>query len=292
MWFKSRRTSDGAIGNMSEVDALRMANARLKEEVSRLKVDKARLKQELAEARLRRYGGSSDVRDSRPSTASRRRSSAANAAEIMQERRVSLGDVPIVMRANHVVQGVLPLAAAFDRFDRDENGSISLDELKPALEYLGVSGGAAAAEAVLKRYDEYPDRVLDVKEFTSLVRDINLLISHDADGDGALNAEELQGALSSLGVDVDANLTKKLMAQFDSMSTAGLGQRTRPPVPLFLLVGAGAGALSQSAVRASRCEQSTTTARWTWSSCRRSCAQCRPLCGTTPTRAARSRSTR
>ena len=118
---------------------------------------------------------------------------------IKKERRLSLGEMPVVMRADHVASGVLPLAAAFDRFDRDKSGGISLQELRPALEYLGVQESEAAAACILKQYDRYPDAMLDVKEFASLVRDVKLMIAFDENGDGCLDADELFAALVSLG---------------------------------------------------------------------------------------------
>ena len=49
---------------------------------------------------------------------------------------------------------MLPLAAAFDRFDKDCSGGISVQELRPALEYLGVADSSAAAECIMKQYDK------------------------------------------------------------------------------------------------------------------------------------------
>ena len=121
-------------------------------------------------------------------------------SDVMAERQKSLGQLPILMRAENVVQGVLPLAAAFDKFDGDGSGGICVSELRSALDYLGVENGGAQADALLKQYDKYPDQVLDVKEFANLVRDVRLMLAFDDDGDGLLNAAELQPALESLGL--------------------------------------------------------------------------------------------
>ena len=70
---------------------------------------------------------------------------------VQQERRASLGEVPNVMRAEVVTDGVLQMSAAFDRFDQDASGGISATELRAALEYLGVrSSDAQAAERWLR----------------------------------------------------------------------------------------------------------------------------------------------
>ena len=136
--------------------------------------------------------------------------------DIIAERRMSLGEIPIAInRADHITQGVLPLAAAFDRFDSDASGGISVSELRKALEYLGVENGAEQADAILEQYDKYPDRVLDVREFASLVRDVKLMIEFDSDGNGYLDADELVPALASLGLAVDKEQVEKILARFD-----------------------------------------------------------------------------
>ena len=90
-------------------------------------------------------------------------------AAIMKERRASLGQLPFVGRAEEISGGVLPLAAAFDKFDADGSGGIDVEELRKALEYLGVSSDSTQAAAILKQYDAYPDNSIDVKEFATIV---------------------------------------------------------------------------------------------------------------------------
>ena len=136
-------------------------------------------------------------------------------SDVMAERQKSLGQLPILMRAENVVQGVLPLAAAFDKFDGDGSGGICVSELRSALDYLGVENGGAQADALLKQYDKYPDQVLDVKEFANLVRDVRLMLAFDDDGDGLLNAAELQPALESLGLKVGRDQVDKIVERFD-----------------------------------------------------------------------------
>ena len=80
------------------------------------------------------------------------------------ERGSSLGATPILARADNMMQGVLPLAAAFDRFDGDRSGGIDVTELRAALEFLGVAVSSDQATNILRHYDDYPDQTLDVKE--------------------------------------------------------------------------------------------------------------------------------
>ena len=135
--------------------------------------------------------------------------------DIQKERRASLGELPILMRADTIAQGVLPLAQAFDKFDHDASGGISVAELRGALEYLGVEKGGEQAGALLKQYDKYPDQVLDVKEFATLVRDVRLMLAFDENGDGVLDASELQQALTSLGLGVELSQVERIIERFD-----------------------------------------------------------------------------
>ena len=99
--------------------------------------------------------------------------------------------------------GVLGLAEAFDKFDTDHSAGLSVPELKDALTHLGIPTTSKQAEAILSQHDRYPDLVIDVKEFTGIVRDVQLLLSFDVNDDGELDADELLPCLRSLGLSVD-----------------------------------------------------------------------------------------
>lgn len=119
-------------------------------------------------------------------------------------------------RADNMANSVLPLAAAFDKFDEDSSGGIDANELRGALRYLGIGVDTVQAQALLDSYDKYPDRSLDAKEFAALVRDVRLLLKFDANSDGVLDSSELLEALTSLGLDADAKLANDIMRHFDS----------------------------------------------------------------------------
>lgn len=135
---------------------------------------------------------------------------------IQLERRQSLGQLPIAARAEMVIDGVLPLAATFDKFDVDASGGINANELRAALEYLGVHTSEAHAQDMLAAYDRYPDRSLDVKEFANVVRDVKLMIAYDKTGTGMLDCDELHPALESLGIEVKREQVDKILAKFDA----------------------------------------------------------------------------
>lgn len=159
--------------------------AHLKEEVARLRAENAALRADRAQLQQRLgatvLGGPSPVLQQGRATYATRNPAPSSSIfalagdpdslphmpsddSIKKERRLSLGEIPTILRAENATSGVLPLAAAFDRFDRDRSGGITLKELVPALEYLGVAGSEQAAALVMQQYDKYPDKVLDVKE--------------------------------------------------------------------------------------------------------------------------------
>ena len=142
------------------------------------------------------------------------------AEEIKLERRRSLGRLSLPegpkTGVDHIISGVLPLAEAFDRFDEDQSGGLSIDEVKTALEYLGVGHNSSEqARKLLMQYDNYPDRVLDVKEFSALCRDIRMMVQFDENGDGALDASELQPALESIGLRLSPEQIMQALKAFD-----------------------------------------------------------------------------
>jgi len=178
---------------------LRAENVALREEVTFLR-------KQLMEERKRNAASGAD---SPPET------DRPNLEAIKMERRSSLGALPILGRADKIVSGVLPLAAAFDKFDDDKSGGIDIKELRAALEYLGVSVTSDQASNILKQYDSYPDNVIDVKEFATIVKDIKLLLEFDENHDGVLDANELLAALESLGLNIDLEQVQRILYRFD-----------------------------------------------------------------------------
>ena len=75
------------------------------------------------------------------------------------------------MTASTVGASSIPpdVRAAFSRFDADKSGSLDLDELGPALQDCGFNLGRARTTKLLTAFDDQPDGVLDIQEFSNLV---------------------------------------------------------------------------------------------------------------------------
>ena len=58
--------------------------------------------------------------------------------------------------------------------------------------------------------------MIDVKEFSAIVRDVRLLLKFDANSDGVLDEAELLEALTSLGLVTDAEQVSDIMREFDT----------------------------------------------------------------------------
>ena len=86
----------------------------------------------------------------------------------------------------------------FQYFDRDASGGIDVQELQRGLERLGMDSHSHQAKAIVKRYAGKGQ--IDAKQFSRLVRDVQLLLTFDQDGSGTLDADELLPALRKLGL--------------------------------------------------------------------------------------------
>lgn len=108
---------------------------------------------------------------------------------------------------------VLHLSEAFDKLDKNASGGIDSVELKRGLASLGMDSHSAHAEAILARYTAH--QTIDVKTFATLVRDVHLLLTFDADGSGTLDAKELRPALAKLGLNVTQEHAENILRSWD-----------------------------------------------------------------------------
>ncbi len=113
----------------------------------------------------------------------------------------SLGNPRIASRMRSVAKAstaVLNLTAAFDTLDRNSSGGIDAAELRRGLQHLGMDSHSPQAEAILSKYTEAA--WIDIKAFTTLVRDVHLLLTFDQDGSGSEQPDdEPAPSLASFG---------------------------------------------------------------------------------------------
>jgi len=140
---------------------------------------------------------------------------------VVLERQATLGRflhrpaISVGKMEDNNTLSVLPLVATFDKFDSDKSAGLSVDELAKALTQLGIPASSGQAATILKQYDQYPDLCIDIKEFASIVKDIQLLLAFDKNDDGVLDADELLPCLKSLGVVADATSVAAIIRRFD-----------------------------------------------------------------------------
>ena len=58
---------------------------------------------------------------------------------------------------------------AFQRFDGDGDGHVDVEELKQALEFLGLPCSDAQTAAIMKKFDDDGNATLEIEEFQQLV---------------------------------------------------------------------------------------------------------------------------
>jgi len=98
----------------------------------------------------------------------------------------------------------------FQSADISEDGKISIKELGPAMEAVGVKLRADDVNKTIAAYDRSGSRDLDVEEFTKLMSDIMSLNSayekayevfkdFDGDNDGIITREEIKEACEKTG---------------------------------------------------------------------------------------------
>lgn len=133
----------------------------------------------------------------------------------------------------------------FARYDRDGSRSIDHAELRAALGALGLSTTSTQADAILRRYDRDRSGNLELAEFRELVFMLRrfqtgappsmlrepappaapvvtpadkihaMFAQHDRNGDGRLDAAELDEALYELGLATTTSEAAAILASFD-----------------------------------------------------------------------------
>lgn len=117
------------------------------------------------------------------------------------------------------LQGVKEM---FEAIDVDGSGTITVDELREGLRKKGAALAFAEVEKIVDSIDVNGNQKIDYEEFLAATMHINKLNREevmmdafkyfDKDGSGFITKDEIQGALSELGEDVDIDV---IMADVD-----------------------------------------------------------------------------
>jgi calmodulin len=134
--------------------------------------------------------------------------------EELQQIEVLAGQRKAKENVARISSAVLNLTDTFDSLDRNESGSIDVTELRRGLHTLGMDSHSAQASAIIERYTR--DQTIDIKVFTTLVKDIHMLLTFDRDGSGTLDVDELKEALVQLGMNVSDRNVAKIARAWDA----------------------------------------------------------------------------
>ena len=72
----------------------------------------------------------------------------------------------------------------FSKFDQDKDGFLDYRELRDALRTFGIDVTLPRAAAIIKRYDDQPDRKMEMSEFAELILDLErgYMRAHEVEG--------------------------------------------------------------------------------------------------------------
>ena len=125
------------------------------------------------------------------------------------------------------------IRAAFRRFDANNSGKLDYKELRTALRGLGVDVNEREAVRVLQSYDGDGNGLMELDEFSRLVRQIHIrgrrgssskwtdadvrraFHKYDSNSSGKLDYKELRGALQDLGLRHDTDEAVRVLREFD-----------------------------------------------------------------------------
>lgn len=103
----------------------------------------------------------------------------------------------------------------FRQIDADGNGGLDAFELHDALTQLGFVQKATQTHKILAHFDDDNNQTLELDEFLNLIECLRVFRAVDADGNGSIDEDELEGALSLVGLSVDKKQTTAILGKFD-----------------------------------------------------------------------------
>ncbi|XP_074657220.1 neo-calmodulin-like [Tubulanus polymorphus] len=119
------------------------------------------------------------------------------------------------------------LREAFNRFDKDGDGKISIEELKSLMKTLGHDPTDEELQKFMSAFDKDGNNSIEFKEFIDMMlrreraqpEDIKEMQQafnvFDKDGDGYITAEELKSVLGGLGEKLSDSDVQEMMKEAD-----------------------------------------------------------------------------
>lgn len=120
----------------------------------------------------------------------------------------------------------LELKEAFNVFDKDNDGFITVKELGTVMRSLGYNPSAEELHDLIKVYDKDDSGTIDLSEFMELMNNkmreqaeekelIETFEVFDRNGDGLLSKEELKYVMESIGEHVSDEILDEFIRQAD-----------------------------------------------------------------------------
>ena len=118
------------------------------------------------------------------------------------------------------------IKGAFEMFDTDGSGAISVDELGKALSALGQQYTTAELQKMIAAVDNDQNGEIQLDEFMNLMASRmspadaekelrEAFIMFDSDGSGFIDAKELQGVMEKLGQPMNMDEIKQMLDDAD-----------------------------------------------------------------------------
>jgi Ca2+-binding EF-hand superfamily protein/outer membrane protein OmpA-like peptidoglycan-associated protein len=109
----------------------------------------------------------------------------------------------------------------FSLFDKDRSGKLSKRELRAALGHLLSDASSAEAAALMSKYDADRSGTLSLQEFSSLAAELDRNRRKQPSA-ASVSTADLQPALATLGLEVDAEQAAAVLAKYDADGSGSL----------------------------------------------------------------------
>ena len=111
-------------------------------------------------------------------------------------------------------------------FDKDNDGSITIKELRTAMRSLGYNPSAEELQDLIREYDKDDSGTIELNEFMKLMtnkikeqEEVNQLIEmfevFDRNGDGLLSKDEIKNLFDSINEEISDEILEEFIKEAD-----------------------------------------------------------------------------